>query len=433
MRWLAVLGATVLVHGCGFHPSGTEFDAGESDAAVDGRGDDAAITDGPLVDGPVIDGPVIDGALTDAAVDAGVDAPVVDDILHVFAADETLGTGDWVLSTDATVRTSGATFGWSATLPPGVTFAAAPQDPSGPGLAILHVRDLTITAGTDVRVLGGAPLVIIADRVTLAGAIDAGARFGTPGGGGNATGGTGAGVNGAHRGTYSDSGGGGASFGTLGARGGNAFCTQGCNPDSTVPGGAAGALYGTSLLDTLEGGSAGGRGAGPNNCTLGPVGAGGGAVQIYARTSITIATGGGINAGGGGGAGGEQCNNNWSSAHGGGSGGAIFLQSPIVTSAGVLAANGGGGGAGAGQNSAGADGANATLSTSPAAGGPSNGPFSAAGGSGAAGATNATPGADIGDAGNGGGGGGGAGRIVIRYRTSVTAGTASPTATTAAY
>jgi hypothetical protein len=387
------------------------------------------VVDAAIIDGAITDAPVTDAAITDAATDA----PVLDDIVHVLATDETLGTGDWTLSTDATVHTSGAMFGWSVTLPPGVSFAAAPQDPSGPSLAILHVRDLTITAGTDVRVLGGAPLVIIADQVTLAGVIDAGARLGTPGGGGNATGGTGAGANGAHRGTYSDSGGGGASFGTLGARGGNAFCMQGCNPDSTVPGGAPGALYGTSLLDTLEGGSAGGRGTGPNSCTLGPVGAGGGAVQIYARTSITIVSGGGINTGGGGGAGGEQCNNNWSSAHGGGSGGAIFLQSPIVTSAGVLAANGGGGGAGAGQNSAGADGANGALGTSPAAGGPSNGPYSAAGGAGAAGATSATSGGDIGDAGNGGGGGGGGGRIVIRFRTAVTAGTASPTATTAAY
>jgi hypothetical protein len=399
---------------------------------------DAPTIDAPTIDAPTIDAPTIDAAIdaptdaaTDAAVDAPIDAPIVDDILHVRAVDESLGTGDWILSTDATVRTSGM-IGWSVSLPPGVTFAAAPQDPSGPGLAILHVRDLTITAGTDVRVLGTAPLVIIAENVRLAGIIDAGARLGTPGGGGT-TAGTGVGGNGAHRGTYSDSGGGGASFGTSGARGGNAFCNTGCTPNSTVPGGAAGATYGTMLLDTLEGGSGGGRGAGPTNCMMGPVGAGGGAVQIYARTSITIGGSGGIHAGGGGGSGGEQCATNWSSAHGGGSGGAIFLQSPSVTNAGVLAANGGGGGAGAGLNGAGADGRDGTLGTMPAPGGASSGSYSAAGGAGAAGATAATQGGDIGDAGNGGGGGGGAGRIVIRYRMSVTAGTTSPSAVTAAY
>lgn len=162
-------------------------------------------------------------------------------------------------------------------------------------------------------------------------------------------------------------------------------------------------------------------------------GAGGGAIELYARTRIEIS--GAVNAGGGGGLGGQQCNQpyNWLAGHGGGAGGAIVLQAPTIENTGRLSANGGGGGAGAGSVGNGGAGEDGALGTTPAKGGATSGMYSAAGGDGAAGGTAARPGAPGPESGNAGGGGGGLGQIRLLYQATVSAGVTSPTAITATY
>jgi hypothetical protein len=425
----AVYAVLLGVAGCSFQPSGGEVDGGGEvvDAEVS---TDASDPDGADPDAATVDAAALDAAAVDApAVDA---PPTTGDVVHL--ADDSIGTGDLTVTTPITVITSTTGFTFGTPLPAGVTYTTAAQDPGGPELAVLRVRTLTIAA--NVRVVGSRPLVIVAGTIALNGVIDAGARRGTPGAGGSAAG-AGVGGTGGHVGSYGDAGGGGGSFGGVGASGGNGVCATGCSPDEQVPGAAAGATYGAVTLAVLQGGSGGGRSYFPSNtqCPEGAPGGGGGAIQLYAESSLSIGASGGINVGGGGGAGGDQCNSpfNWLAGHGGGAGGAIYLQSPIVSNAGVLAANGGGGGAGAGQNGDGGTGADGALAATVAAGGTAAGTYSAAGGDGAAGATAAEAGSNAGADGNGGGGGGGLGRIHVRYRSIYSPGTQSPAAVTSMY
>ncbi|HUQ05985.1 MAG TPA: hypothetical protein VM261_25960 [Kofleriaceae bacterium] len=430
----AVYAVLLGVAGCSFHPSGGEVDGGANaiDAEVstdgadqDGTPDpDAAQPDAAQPDAAAIDATPIDAMETDASTTG--------DVVHV--ADDSIGTGDLAVVSPITVITSTTGFTFGMPLPAGVTYTTVAQDPGGPELAVLRVRTLSVAA--NIRVVGSRPLVILAGTISLSAVIDAGARQRTPGAGGS-TMGTGAGATGGHMGSYGDAGGGGGSFGGVGAAGGNGVCATGCQPDQQVPGAPAGVSYGAATLATLQGGSGGGSTFFPANtqCPEGAPGAGGGAIQLYAASSITIGASGGINVGGGGGTGGDQCNSpfNWLAGYGGGAGGAIYLQSPIVSNGGVLAANGGGGGAGAGQNGDGGTGADGALTASVAAGGTATGMYSAAGGDGAAGATAAEAGSNASADGNGGGGGGGVGRIHVRYRTVYSAGTQSPTAATSMY
>jgi len=134
-------------------------------------------------------------------VDSGIGSEPVgpgssDDVVHVGAADEYLGTGD--LTIDAALAIDTGVMSLGMALPSGTTFAAASQDGGGPELAILHVRALAIHA--DVRVLGPRPLVLLADSFELTHTIDASAhdkmsaqarsasscQLGPPGGGGGA-------------------------------------------------------------------------------------------------------------------------------------------------------------------------------------------------------------------------------------------------------
>jgi hypothetical protein len=348
--------------------------------------------------------------------------PAADDVAHVQPDDRVLGTGDLLITAPIAIDTSAMMPG--LVLPAGVTFAAAAQAGGGPELAILHVRRLEVRAA--VRVHGSRPLVVIADAIDVGDLIDAGAHHDEPGPGAMTTG-TGLGEAGMHLGSYTDSGGGGGSHGTTGAAGGATVC-QRCAQDP-LPGGRSGGAYNAEVA-TLTGGSPGGRSYAPpsTRCDTGAPGAGGGAVQLYARTQITIQSGGRINAGGGGGLGGDQCTDprNFLAGHGGGAGGAIVLQSPVIDNGGQLAANGGGGGAGGGNGGDGGDGGDAAMGTAAAAGGTASGKYSAAGGTGAALGATATAGAVGPASGNGGGGGGGLGQIVLISRTRVTAGSASP-------
>ena len=384
--------------------------------------------DGALHDGS---GSGDDGDPSDAALDG---APAGDDVAHVLPADEYLGTGNLAVTADFTLDTTNLTS--TPGLPRGVTLASATQDTGGPELAILRVDNLTISAGKRLRAVGSRPLVVLANAIQIDGVFDVSAIHDVPGAGG-VLGGPGAGGPGMRAVMYSDSGGGGGGFGVSGARGGNTPCTTECNPDQTVVGGPAGTPY-NSGLGQLQGGSGGGAAlapAQPTACPAGVAGAGGGALELYAKTAITIGGSGGILGGGGGGRGGFKCETpyNWLAGSGGGSGGAIFLQAPIVTNAGVLAANGGGGGSGGGMNGNGIDGEDGKLATTVATGGPPQGTYSAKGGNGGAGSIAPQAGVDGVDQGNAGGGGGALGQLVIFFRTTIAAGTTSPAPITQMY
>ncbi|MEJ7599333.1 MAG: hypothetical protein WKG01_15610 [Kofleriaceae bacterium] len=374
----------------------------------------------------VTDATLHDGSGTDV-VDSGRDPdapPAGDDVAHVLPEDEYLGTGDLQVTTDLSIDTTNLTA--TPGLPPGVTLTAAPQDGGGPELAILRVGTLEVASGVRVRAIGGRPLVVLALALQIDGILDAAAIHEVPGAGGSLAG-PGAGGPGL-RVREADGGGGGGSFGVRGARGGNAPCTIECTPDQTAMGGVAGLLY-DSGLGRLQGGSGGGAAmapAQPTVCPAGLAGAGGGALQLYARSAIAIGATGVISAGGGGGRGGFRCEPNWLAGNGGGSGGAIFLQAPTITNGGMIAANGGAGGSGAGTGGNGIDGEDARPSTGIAAGGPAVGGRSARGGNGGANSGDSQNGNDSSDSGNGGGGGGAVGQLVVFYRTLFSQGTTSP-------
>ena len=329
-------------------------------------------------------------------------------------------------------------------VPPGVTFddtaadvsgslaidtstpAIKPPLPAGARLeklgnvVVLFVGAWTVNGPVAIR--GDLPLVVLAARaVTVSAGIDAGAQqIGRGPGGFASLDGPGKGGNGAQAGTI-DTGGGGASFGGLGANGGSA---------GALAGGTAGVVYGDTFAEFF-GGSGGGQGSPP--CTgFGRGGAGGGALQISSRVAITVASAAWINAGGGGGEGGCKAISGQAQAGGGGgSGGTLVLEAPDLAIVGALAANGGGGGAGGSGVGAlfdGAPGTNAGAglpAIAPAAGG-----TTPADGLGGAGATNGsaavTPPTVVN---NQGGGGGGVGRIWLRTfgNAPVVTGAISPT------
>jgi len=392
-------GLLLLIAGCSFHTNAA--------ATTDGQvtGDDAITADVPVA--------VIDGA---------PDAPAAWDVAHVppsvtmaFAATSNVSIAAASLDTGGGAIPPTASF----LLPADAMLFASPQDGGGPELAILEVGSLTITGS--LRVTGSRPLVIIAGTTIVASDIDASAVKSAPGGGGYAPGmGPGAGGGGAVAGN-DDAGGGGGGFGTAG----------GAGQTSGTAAGAAGALYGTADLAQLDGGSGGGAMA--PACPGYPAGAGGGAIQLTARTSIEID--GSVRVNGGGGAGGVDCSGTGTSGAGGGAGGAIYLQAPQLLGAGMLLAQGGGGGGATdvATQGLGGDGADGATTIMAASGGTAQG-------TGVSGESNvgATGGwRDAGPAalialsgqmsGNGGGGGGSVGRIVIRS-ASAGAVSASPTA-----
>ncbi len=264
-------------------------------------------------------------------------------------------------------------------------------------LYLLNSLEIDPTAG--LTLTGARPIVLaILTTATINGQISVAASGGTPGPGGFAPSnpGPGAGVVG-FSGGYSASNGGGGSYCGAGGKGGA----------STGPQAPGGPTYGTAAIQSLVGGSAGGPGPYGD-----PGGAGGGAIEIVAGTSIDVGSLGSINAGGGG-----------VSASAGGSGGAILLEAPAVIVAGNLAANGGGGSFGSGFSQAGGNGA---PSSTPAAG-----VFT--GGNGSAGAAITGSDGQLDDGGGSqGAGGGGAGwiRIDTSSGSATITGTVSPSLAT---
>lgn len=333
----------------------------------------------------------------------------------------------WSPGTDVVVVTGTSTLDTTQLELDGVAMAelfASPQVGGGGELAILAVDRLEVP-GT-LRVIGARPLVVIANAIEVEGTIDGAARRDVPGPGGAVpSAGAGAGQPGVSMGLY-DSAGSGAGFGSSGGGGGLHAC-------GSVPGGIAGTAYGDNAQAIFVGGSGGGAGS-PGMCMARSGGAGGGAIQLSARDSITIS--GVVHAGGGGGAGGSFCNGNDAGAgSGGGSGGALFLEAPLVdVRDGAIAANGGSGGAGGGGGGpAGANGVDATTSAVQATGAVGTG-GGASGGNGGSRTAPPSPGQPGSCSGAAGGGGGSYGRIAIRTAMVIeTGGVVTPAFTEIAY
>jgi hypothetical protein len=281
------------------------------------------------------------------------------------------------------------------------------------GVAVFTLSALTVGAGNTLQIVGTKPVaIVVTGDATIDGSLEA-----LPG----KAGGAGAPMD--HQKGGGMGGGGPFDVGTTTGAGGGGFCGKG-GAGGTTGGPAAngGATYGTASLVPLVGGSAGG-----GSLSNGVWGAGGGAVQLSAKT-ITIGSSGVVWAGGGGGR---------ATGGGGGSGGAILLEAEVITIAGTLAANGGGGGGNYASISieGGEDGQKSAV----AAKGSLDPLYGNVGGDGAAAAVlDGKPGVYTGNIAGGqenggGGGGGGAGRIRLNTRsgTAQITGTVSPSMGTA--
>ncbi len=269
--------------------------------------------------------------------------------------------------------------------------------PGGRGLRVVSVDSFEIAQGGSLRVIGQHPLLVLSwSTIAVAGTIDVSSTAGSVGAGGSRqdcdNGDPGMGATNA-------GGGGGGGYGQSGSVGGRGNVAAAPNAGGTSGGSVPRPR--NAVLGGCRGGAGGGAG--------GVGGDGGGAVQLTARTSITIEATGKIGAGGMGGGG---ANGNGGGG-GGGGGGFIGLDAPEVIQQGgsTLAANGGGGGGGCedGNGAPGEDGPDANMA---ALGGPgascANG---ANGGIGGRRGSSPTSGAD--SSSSGGGGGGGFGYIVV--------------------
>jgi hypothetical protein len=332
---------------------------------------------------------VVDGGNTSAADDGGV-----------VEAD---GGIDWSNAPDVVIA--------SVCQDPCIGIAPIPVTQSDGSTANLYVlNSLKIESSQTLTMTDSVPVIFaVHTTVVISGGLNFSASYYVPGPGATAgnvnySQGPGAGGNGASV-LYPNSAAGGGSYCGVG---GAAAASSG----TPAPGGDP---YGSPTNVPLLAGSGGGYASN--------FGAGGGAVQISAGTSILVTNVGYITVGGGGG-----------NFGGGGSGGAILLEAPSVTISGNLAANGGGGGA----PDLGDNGSNTTPDALPAPGAAS------LGGNGSGGAQINGSGGLQSDAGAAilGSGGGGAGFIrinatngsaTITGRLSPSMGTACTTQGTIAY
>ncbi len=283
----------------------------------------------------------------------------------------------------------------------------------GSEIAVLVARNIRLEPNNELQIRGSRPLVLVAlDKMVIAGrvtAFDPVLKYAAHAGGASEPSGSrvaGLGAGGGKPGAGDAAGAGGGSYCGIGGKGGD-------DTSPALAGGEGGPKYGTPEIVPLRGGSSGGRNG--NHA-----GAGGGAIQLVAGTSVEITSEGSVNMGGSGGG--------WY-GNGGGSGGAILVESTSINVAGTLAANGGGGGGGA--SAGGEDGASATANATPAAGG-AGGASGGAGGAGSAGnEINGAPGGST--SGQAGGGGGGAGWIRLNTSSgaATVTGVVSPGLTTA--
>jgi hypothetical protein len=363
--------------------------------------DDAA-TDAPEPDAVPIDAPALCTTWTAEHVDpCALPAPLGD--LTLTQAESTFS-----LDTDTgTLRKKG-----NITVPIATMVLA---QTGGPDLLVVSVEHLTVEANARLTAHGVRPVLIaVWDTANIVGDIDVSASFTAEGPGGAGTTsalcGSAPTGNGGTAGTPS-TGGGGGGFGGDGGRGGNTSVGAGLAlPTPTV----------------VRGGCAGGVGGASTTAVSATRGAGGGAIEIAARTSIAIASTGAIEASGGAGRAGVFA---YGAGGGGGAGGYIGLDAPSVTIAGTVTANGGSGGGGASDIENGSNGANGLQSDNPAIGGAgattSNVGTCIKGGNGSGGAAQNGVTAAASPCG-GGGGGGGAGYILIWSASPAITGTVSP-------
>lgn len=280
-------------------------------------------------------------------------------------------------------------------------------------LCVIAAGSITIQDG--LAVLGGRPLVLLADTtIHIESVLDAASvRGGKTGPGAPQLCGTdGNGSDG------SSSGSAGGAGGTFGFRGGNGADGAGGASDGF------GSPLVTPLFD-VRAGCPGFRGGAVNSGSRAQGGDGGGAVYLVAGEAIDVTATGSINASGAGGQHGDIA----SGGGGGGAGGLIVLDAPSVTVAGELFARGGGGGGGGGT-APGMNGLEATSATSGAGGGAGG---TSGGGAGApgCGGPNGTDGGfpTTNPATFGGGGGGGACGYIRIYGNRAITGTLSPAPT----
>jgi hypothetical protein len=324
---------------------------------------------------------------------------------------------------DLTLTQAGSTYDWDTDtgvlkMKAGVTVAVPTMvltQANGPEILVASVSNLTVEDNARLRASGSRALLIaVWDVATIHGEIDVSASFTAegPGGAGSTTVFCGSAPtgNGGVAGTPATGGGGGA-FGGDGGRGGNAASGEGLKiPIPTI----------------IRGGCAGGVGGGSTAATNATRGGGGGAVEIAARTSITVSATGNIEASGGAGRAGTA---GFGGGGGGGAGGYVGLDSPSVTIAGVVAANGGSGGGGASDVANGTNGHNG-LSRGTRATGGAGAVTSNVGTCVKGGDSSGSGGLDAVNAGaspcGGGGGGGGGGYILIWSAQPAITGTVSP-------
>lgn len=297
------------------------------------------------------------------------------------------------------------------------------SQPNGPDVCALHASSFSIATGGLV-VTGGRPLMLVATgAIVVANPIEVGSEATRAGPGANPANpacltpmaGTDGGNDGA-------GGGAGGSFGTVGAAGGTGSDTGGAGANPTGAPQPIAGLRGGCL------GSAGGRANGGNANDAGAAGNGGGALYLFAGTSISITAR--VNASG---AGGRPATDNHAGGGGGGSGGMIALEATAISidgPGGEVFANGGGGGEGT-RDTAATRGLESTAWDVAGSGGTGG---SGEGGDGGGGAIEGTP-ATVGQNGTGGnnneggGGGGGGGLGVIKLKippTGANAGRISP-------
>jgi hypothetical protein len=232
---------------------------------------------------------------------------------------------------------------------------------NGPDMVILPFRNITIAAGSSLRIVGTRAVVLaVFGDVELLGTINANATSSAAGAGGNQVCTDSTGANGTSQScdcgwlcsNSPGGGGGGGGHRTTGATGGRSSA------------GAGGAARGDTTVIPLLGGCRGGSGA---RCAPGAGGHGGGVVQLSVAGELVLRATSVVRANGSnGGNAGSGCDDD-SSGGGGGSGGSIVLEgnSVVLTNGGILEANGGSGGNGRGNNSGGNGG---TLASNPGTG-----------------------------------------------------------------
>jgi hypothetical protein len=199
--------------------------------------------------------------------------------------------------------------------------------PDGTSLVVLTVRDLTVAAGSTLRLIGSRPVAIAAfGDVSVDGSVDASANASVGGAGSGMSCDASTGGDGVGNSSTGGGGGGGGGFGTAGGPGGTGDGARA---------GAGGAPRADASLVPLRAGCPGGRGGGCSTFA-----AGGGAVQLSASGRVTVK--GTIRASGA--AGTRGCGSEGGGS-GGGSGGGILIEAKAIeAAANALDVSGGRGG-----------------------------------------------------------------------------------------